>query len=82
MSHVTCQAPFFWNISNPLLKIKPQQKLSSKPPLQTIFFKSCFFFSFNLKVKEQLLILDILIVTCVNFYTLILLNKILLNKTF
>ena len=33
------------------------------------------FFSFNLKLKEKLLILDILILICTNFYTMFLLNK-------
>ena len=44
--------------------------LLSKPH----FFSRTFFVSFNLNLKEKWLILDILILTCVNFYTLFLLN--------
>ena len=43
------------------------------------FFNGTFFFLFNLKVKEKILIFDFLILNCVNFYAFSLLNKLLIK---
>ena len=50
------------------------------PRLETNFFNGSFFFSFNLKMKEKFSILDISIPSCINFYTLLLSNKLLIKK--
>ena len=48
-------------------------------PLSKPNFFNCTFLLFNLKVKEKLLIFDLLILNCVSFYTLSLLNKLLIK---
>ena len=45
-------------------------------PSPNHIFSGTFFFLVNLKVKEKCLILNILLLTCVNFDTIFLLNKI------
>ena len=73
---------FFKIFPSPLLTITLHLpwKFYCNPPLQTIFFKGTFFFSFNLKLKEKSLILNFLTLTCVNFYTLFLFNKLLIKQ--
>ena len=81
LHHFLVPSPLFLKYFQPPIKDYPPP---SPPPsvtatLQTNFFSGIFFFSFNLKVKGKQPILDILVLTCVNFNTLFLLNKLLMK---
>lgn len=74
--------PPFWSISNNLpIKYRIPSCKHFQVNLSTNhIFNNSFFFLFNLKGKEQYLILNTLIVTCIYFYKLLLLNKLLIKQ--
>ena len=77
---LSCQAPFYETFSTPLLKKHPptsKNVLVTPSPNHT--FKRHFLLLIQLKTEIFQLILDILILNCVNFYRLFFFNKLLIK---